>query len=131
MRAFTLVIAAVFAGAALFLACVGAYGVTAYGVMQRRREFGVRLALGATARQVIALVLREGGRVALIGAAAGLAGALAMAYLIRAQLYSVTPRDPATYVAGTAFVLIAIILACWIPAYRASRTNPIESLRTD
>ena len=131
MRAFTLVIAAVFAGAALFLACIGAYGVTAYGVMQRRREFGVRLALGATARQVIALVLREGGRVALIGAAAGLAGALAMAYLIRAQLYSVTPRDPATYVTGTAFVLIAIILACWIPAYRASRTNPIESLRTD
>jgi predicted permease len=129
MRAFTLVLAGVFAGAALFLSCLGAYGVTAYAVAQRRREFGLRLALGATARQVIALVLREGGRVALIGAIGGIAGALAMAHLIRAQLYSVTPRDPATYLTGMGIVLLAMILACWIPAYRASRISPIESLR--
>ena len=131
MRAFTLVLAAVFAGAALFLSCIGAYGVTAYAVTQRRREFGLRLALGATARQVITLVLREGGRVALIGAIVGVAGALTMAHLIRTQLYSVTPRDPATYLTGMAVVLMAMILACWIPARRASRTNPIESLRAE
>jgi predicted permease len=129
MRAFTLVLAGVFAAAALLLSCLGAYGVTAYAVTQRRREFGLRLALGATARQVIALVLREGGRVALIGAIAGIAGALAMAHVIRAQLYSVTPRDPATYLTGMAIVLLAMILACWVPAYRASRISPIESLR--
>jgi predicted lysophospholipase L1 biosynthesis ABC-type transport system permease subunit len=131
MRAFTLALAAVFAAAALFLSCLGAYGVTAYAVTQRRREFGLRLALGATARQVIALVLREGGRVAVIGAIAGTAGALTMAHLIRAQLYSVTPRDPATYLTGVALVLIAMIVACWIPAYRASRVSPIESLRAE
>lgn len=129
MRGFTLVLALSFAGAALFLSCVGAYGVTAYSMTQRRREFGVRLALGASARQVIGLVLREGGRVAAGGAFVGLAGALAMAHIIRAQLYSVAPHDPATYLGAIGVVLVSMLLACWIPAFRASRMNPLESLR--
>jgi putative ABC transport system permease protein len=130
-RAFTLVLAGAFAAAALFLSCVGAYGVTAYSVTQRRREFGVRLALGATGGQVVSLVLRDWSRIVAIGTLAGCAGALAMAQVLRAQLYSVTPRDPATYLAGVAVVLVTMLLACWIPAARAARVSPLESLRIE
>ncbi len=131
MRGFTLVLALVFAGSALLLASIGVYGVSAAAAAQRRREFGVRLALGAQARQVLALVLRDGARVAVAGVAAGSLGALAAAELIRTQLYRVSPRDPAIYAGGVALVVFAGLLACCLPAWRAARASPLESLRVD
>ena len=131
MRAFSMVIAVTFAVSALLLACLGVYGVTAYAVRQRRREFGVRLALGASARQMVGLVVREGCAVALGGALAGAGVALLVSRALAAQIYGVSPRDPATYALSVVLIIAAVLLASWIPARRAARTSPVESLRFD
>ena len=129
VRAFTLVLALVFAGSALVLSGVGLYGVTAFAVAQRRREFGLRFALGARGGQVAQMVLKDGARLAVAGTALGMAGALWAARLIRTQLYSVSPADPAAYIAAAAIVVVTALAASWYPAYRAARTSPLESLR--
>lgn len=118
-------------GVALLLAALGLYGVTAHSVTERTRETGVRIALGATARQVIASFLREGARLAIIGLAVGAIVALAVGQLLAAQLYGVHGRDPVTLVA-TALLLAAVaLLASYIPARRATRVDPIIALRVD
>jgi predicted permease len=129
VRAFTLVLSLVFAGSALVLSGVGLYGVTAFAVAQRRREFGLRVALGARGGQVAQMVLKDGARLAFAGAALGTVGALWAARLIRTQLYSVTPADPAAYLAAAAIVIVTALAASWYPAHRAARTSPMESLR--
>jgi predicted permease len=128
---FTILLAGAFALVALLLACVGVYGVTAYSVALRRQEFGVRLALGARSGQLLGLVLGEGSRLALAGLAIGLAVGLVVAGLLRAQLVGVKPSDPVSYVLSVGVLMSAALVASWIPARRAMRANPLESLRAE
>jgi ABC-type antimicrobial peptide transport system permease subunit len=131
LKRFTAMLAALFAVAALTLASVGVYGVVAYSVTARHREFGVRLALGARATQVITLVMREGVALAAGGVAVGLmASALGAAWL-RSQLYGVTPWDPVSLGATLPILIVAALTACAVPAWRAVRTDPAEALRGD
>jgi len=115
----------------LLLATVGAVGVFAYAVEERRREIGIRLALGARPAQVIAVVLRTSQTAALVGVAAGLALAIALAPLLRSRLYGLSPFDPQSYAQIGAILLAAAAVASWVPARRAVRINPVETLRTD
>jgi putative ABC transport system permease protein len=126
---FTALLLSCFAGVALLLACIGIYGVMAYTVAQRTQEIGIRVALGAQRADVLRLVLGQGFRLAAIGVTLGVAGALALARLMTTFLYSVSAADPATFV-GVAILLGSIaLLACYIPARRASRVDPIIALR--
>jgi putative ABC transport system permease protein len=126
---FTAMLAAVFAVAALVLACVGIYGVVAYGVARRTGEFAVRLVLGARPGQVVSLALGEGVRLAVVGALAGLVAAAGAAEAIRAQLFGVTPIDPATFIGAAAALIIACLASSWLPARRAARAVPAQALR--
>jgi predicted permease len=128
---FNALMLAMFAGAALLLAAVGVYGVMAYSVSARMRELGVRIALGATARQVVGLVLVEGVRLAGLGAAAGVAAAVALSRLMRSLLISVAPTDPAI-LGAAAFAIVAVaIAAALVPARRASAVDPMIVLRSE
>jgi predicted permease len=109
-----------FAGAALLLAAIGLYGVIAYAVSQRKHEIGIRMALGAQQRNVLRLVLRQAMKLAGIGIALGLAGALALTRVLTAQLYEVRPTDPATFGGVSLILLLVALLASWLPAPRAS-----------
>ncbi len=125
---FTLVLALAFAGSALALAIVGIYGVTALTAAQRRREFGVRMALGARGGQVAALAMSSTLAMAAVGAVAGCAGASVLARLIRSQLSTVSTADPLAYASGVTVMLFAALAAAALPAWRAARANPVESL---
>jgi predicted permease len=128
-RRFAMILLIVFAALALILACVGIYGVISYLVGQRTHEIGVRIALGAQRTDVLRLVLGEGARLALTGVIIGVGVALALARLMTSQLFGVTAHDPLTF-AGVAVVLIIVALfACYIPARRAMRVDPIVALR--
>jgi predicted permease len=126
---FTAMLAAVFALAALGLACVGIYGVVAYGVARRTGEFAVRLVLGARPGQIVGLALGEGIRLAVAGALAGLVAAALAAEAIRAELYGVAPIDPATFIGASAALVTACLASCWLPARRAARAVPAQALR--
>jgi putative ABC transport system permease protein len=116
---------------ALALGAIGIYGVMSYIVSQRTGEIGVRLALGADPGNLAGMIARQGGLVALAGAGIGLAVAFAGGRLIESLLYGISPRDPRV-VAITTMILLAVALAaCWLPARRASRLNPMEALRTE
>jgi predicted permease len=128
---FTMILAFAFAGIALLLACAGLYGVVAYSVAQRRKELGVRVALGALPRQVRALVLREGLLVASAGLLAGLPAAAVAARLLRAQLFGVTPGDARTYLAAALVLGFAALFSAWHAARRATGASPLEALRAD
>ncbi|MDT7806521.1 MAG: hypothetical protein QOJ70_334 [Acidobacteriota bacterium] len=120
---------AVFAGLALALASLGIYGVLSFFVIQHTQEIGVRLALGAQPRSILALVLRRGMRLALAGVGLGLMGALALTRLMQSQLFGVSPSEPLTY-AGIALLLTTVaLLACYLPARRAMRVDPMVALR--
>ena len=130
-RRIMLALIGVFAVTALTLACIGIYGVISYSVAQRTREMGIRMALGADAGSVIALVLRQGIRLVLIGIGLGIAVSLGAGVLIASQLYGVSRTDPAV-MAGVALILIlAAVLASWLPARRASRVPPSVALRSE
>jgi putative ABC transport system permease protein len=118
-----------FAGAALLLAMIGIYGVTAYYVTQRTQEIGIRIALGAQMRDVITLVLKSGLVLAAIGVVIGLAGAFALTRWMKTLLFSVNPTDAVTLIAVCACVLITALLACLIPARRATKVDPMVALR--
>jgi putative ABC transport system permease protein len=128
---FTMMLAASFAGVAILLACIGTYGVTAYAVARRYREFGVRLTFGARPLHVIRLVMSEGVKLAAAGLAVGIAGALGAARLLQHQLFGVTPLDPASYLAAVPALGIAVVVACWLPARRAAACSPVDALRTE
>ena len=120
-----------FAGFALLLAAVGLYSAIAYDVAQRRQEMGVRVALGARGGDVIALVMRQGLRVAIIGVGLGLAIAAFASQAIGGLLFNVAGHDPLTFVTVAAVLLGAAALASLIPALRASRVDPAIALRSD
>jgi putative ABC transport system permease protein len=128
---FSMVLLAVLSTLAVLLAVVGIYGVLSYLTSQRTHEIGVRMALGARPRDVQLLVLAQGMAMALVGAAAGIAGAFALARFLGSLLYGVDAADLPSYAVVTAAVLLVALLACWIPARRASRVNPIVSLRAE
>jgi ABC-type antimicrobial peptide transport system permease subunit len=126
---FSALLVGVFAVIALLLAAIGIYGVVAYAVGLRTREFGIRMALGAERADVLCLVFRHGAVLAALGIVLGVAGALAMTQLISGLLFGVSPHDPTT-IAGVAAVIACIaLLASWIPARRATRVDPILALR--
>jgi putative ABC transport system permease protein len=129
--AFALTLIGLAAAIALLLGAVGVYAVVAYAVSCRRAEIGIRMALGARAVDVRALVLRQGGRVVLAGIAAGLAAALALTRLMTGLLHGISPTDPVSYVALTAILAAVAALALALPAVRASRVDPLEALRRE
>lgn len=128
-RRFTLVLLGAFAGAAVLLALVGLYGVIAYGVSQRRREFSVRLALGARRAAIARLVVTEGARIAAAGALLGTVGALGVGRVLSSVLFEVGPHDPAVLASVVAGLVVVAIGACVVPALRATRIDAIEALR--
>jgi putative ABC transport system permease protein len=121
----------VFAGVALTLASVGLYGVVAHGVTERTHEIGVRIALGAERRHVLGLVVRQGLSMALLGLAIGAGAALALSRWIEALLFGVTANDPATMAAVAATLLAVALIACYVPAWRATRVDPTTALRAE
>jgi predicted lysophospholipase L1 biosynthesis ABC-type transport system permease subunit len=128
---FSMLLLSLFAAVALALASVGIYGVMAYLVGQSTREIGIRMALGASQRAVLAMILRQGMTVALAGAVIGVAGALALSRVMRSLLFGVEGSDPVTF-AGVSLLLGAIALgATYLPARRAARIDPMVSLRSE
>ncbi len=130
-RRFSLVLFSTFAGLALLLAAVGMYGVIAFAVGSRTRELGIRMALGADRRAVLGLVLWNGMAPALAGAALGLLGALAASGLLSRLLFGVPPRDAFTFAIAAAALLAVALVACWAPALRAARLDPMVALREE
>ena len=118
-----------FGTVALLLSAFGLYGVLSHAVAQRRREIGVRMALGAGRGDVVGLVVRQGGRLVAAGVIIGLLGAGATTRVVEHMLFDITPADPLTFAAVTAMLLVAGLLACWLPARRAARIDPMEALR--
>src|SRR6266496_3909923 len=112
---------------ALALACLGLYGVLSFAVVQRTREIGVRVALGAPRRHVLLLVIRQGVNLALTGAALGIAGAFAVTRLLSSLLFGVTPSDPLTFLVVSALLVFVAVLASWLPASRATRVDPMKA----
>jgi ABC-type antimicrobial peptide transport system permease subunit len=126
---FTLVMLAVAGSMALFLGIVGLYGVIAYSVSQRRREIGVRMALGAGKSAVLKMVIGQGIKLALIGVAIGLAGALSLTRFLSGLLYGVKPTDPLTLVAVSALLITVALFASYIPARQATKVDLMAALR--
>jgi putative ABC transport system permease protein len=130
-RRFTMLLIALFALVALFLAAVGLYGVVAYAVSQRTQELGLRMAIGAQRGDVLRMVLGNGMKLALIGVVIGLGGALALAKYTSSMLFEVTPFDPWSYAATAALLLAVAALACYMPARRATTVDPVVALRAE
>jgi predicted permease len=130
-RRFNLILIGFFGITALLLATAGVFGVMAYSVSRRTREFGVRIALGATSGNVLRMVLGQGMRTILVGVAIGIAGSFALTKTVSSLLFGVTATDPITF-AGVTLLLVAVaLLACYIPARRATKVDPMVALRSE
>ncbi|MGA7409982.1 MAG: FtsX-like permease family protein [Bryobacteraceae bacterium] len=125
------VLLAVFAGVSMLLAALGIHGVVSYGVAQRTREFGLRMALGSTPGQLKAMVIRNGLKSALVGLVVGMAGGAALASTLRALLYGVAPLDPVVMGSVAVLLLAVALLANYLPARRATRIDPMVALHQE
>ena len=121
--------AGIFGAVALLLAAFGLYGVLSHTVAQRRREIGIRMALGAGRRNVVGLIVRQGGALVAGGVILGLLAAFATTRVVEHLLFDITPADPLTFGAVTAMLVAFALLACWLPARRAARINPMDAIR--
>jgi putative ABC transport system permease protein len=130
-RRLSMMLLGIFASLALALACVGIYGVISCVVGDRTREIGVRMALGARRGDVLRLILGQGAKMALAGVAAGAVSALGLTRLMSSQLYGVTAHDPFTFAGVSGLLLIVAVAACWMPAWRAMRIDPLVALRCE
>jgi putative ABC transport system permease protein len=128
-RRFSLLLVGIFSAAALLLAMAGIYGVTAYTVAQRTREIGVRMALGASARTVVGMVLRQGAITSALGLTAGILGSLVLTRWLQSQLFAISATDPTTFVGVSLLLILVSLAACWIPGRRAARVDPMVALR--
>jgi putative ABC transport system permease protein len=128
-RRLSVVLIGSFAVLALVLAGVGVYGVMAYVVTQRRHEIGIRMALGANQKNILEMVLRQGLRLALVGIAGGLAGALALTRFLSSMLFQVSALDLETFALGAIGLGLVLLLACCLPARRATHVDPLVALR--
>ena len=122
---------AVFAAVSLIIATLGQYAVLAFAMKRRTREFGLRMALGASAHQILGSVVGEGLRLTVAGLAIGFALSLLAARALRSVLFGVSPTDPATYTGVVVVLAAASLMACWLPARRASRVDPMQALREE
>jgi ABC-type antimicrobial peptide transport system permease subunit len=118
----------VFAVCALLIAAVGVYGVVSYTVAERKRELGIRLALGARPRDILQLVIGNGARLAVIGIVIGLAAALSLGRILSTMLFQVTPHDTLTLAAVSVLLAAVALVACWLPARKAARLDPAMTL---
>jgi ABC-type antimicrobial peptide transport system permease subunit len=130
-RRFITLLLTSFSFVALILASLGIYAVIAYSVSQRTHEIGVRLALGASARNVLLLIIRQGILPVLIGLAVGIAGTVALGHVLSNQLYGVSPTDPFTYLCVISVLLLVAFAACCFPARRATKVDPMVALRNE
>jgi putative ABC transport system permease protein len=122
-------LAGLFSLLALAVACLGLYGILSYGVVQRTREIGVRMALGAQTRDVLALVIRQGMALTLLGCALGVILAVSLTRLLASLLYGVSAIDPATFGVAAGALMLSALMACFLPARRAARVDPTVALR--
>jgi len=130
-RRFYAMLLATFATLALLLAAVGIYGVIAYGVQQRRRELGIRIALGASRQRVVGMIMRQGMALAIVGAAIGLAGASLLTGVLTSQLFDVSARDPLTFIVVPVVLVAVAIVACVVPTRRALAVDPATAIRAE
>jgi putative ABC transport system permease protein len=128
-RRFQTSLLSIFAAIALLLALVGIYGLMTYSVKQRTPELGIRMTLGASRMEILAMVIRQGVGVTAMGVAIGIGGALALTRLLAASLYGVKPTDPITFYAVPVLILMVSAAACFVPAWKATRIDPAIALR--
>jgi putative ABC transport system permease protein len=128
---FTLILFGVFAAAALFLAALGIYGVMAFSVTQRSHEIALRVALGAGRRRVVSMIVREGILLSVIGLVLGLCSSYFVGRAMQSMLFEVQALDASAFGAVSVVLLLAALLACWMPAHKAASTQPMKALRTE
>jgi len=125
----TMLVSGLFAGLALLLAMIGLYGVLSYSIAQRSHEFGIRMALGAAKGDILRPIVTQGFRLALAGITVGMAGTLALSRVLTSLLFGIAPNDPATFVAVAILLVCVALLACYLPARRATKVDPMVALR--